>query len=163
MQLPVLEKIKEFLENNLKFDKYSMFKLKNSSCIAISTELKEGENKKPLVKLIVRNVNVLRNYLIPFLDNMTFISKKGKDFQDFKVICNALYNGTNRNEEIESLIVKLSYSMNNYRLSTNSDPKKVPEFSNEDLDTIINAKPTIEHLSDGRQVDIITRKEVNRR
>ena len=39
----------------------------------------------------------------------------------------------------------------------------MPEFSNEDLDTIINAKPTIEHLSDGRQVDIITKKEVNRR
>jgi hypothetical protein len=53
--------------------------------------------------------------------------------------------------------------MNNYRLSTNSDPKKVVEFSNEDLNKIITAKPTIEHLSDGRQVDIITRKEVNRR
>lgn len=163
VQLPVLEKIKEFLENNLKFDKYSMFKLKNSSCIAINAELNEGENKKPFVKLVVRNVNVLRNYLIPFLDNMTFRSKKGKDFKDFKVICNTLYYGANRNEEIKSLIVKLSYSMNNYRLSTNTDPKKVLEFSNKDLDILINAKPTLEHLSDGRQVDIITRKEVNRR
>lgn len=164
VQQPVLEKIKEFLENNLNFDKYSMFKLKNSSCIAITRdENDKKENSKPMVKLLVRNVNVLRNYLIPFLDNMTFISKKGKDFRDFKVICDALYNGTNRNEEIKSLIIKLLYSMNNYRLSTNSDPKKVVEFSNEDLNKIITAKPTIEHLSDGRQVDIITRKEVNRR
>ena len=94
---------------------------------------------------------------------MQFITKKGKDFKDFKVICNTLYYGANRNEEIKSLIVKLSYSMNNYRLSTNTDPKKVLEFSNKDLDILINAKPTLEHLSDGRQVDIITRKEVNRR
>lgn len=164
VQLPVLEKIKEFLENNLGFDKYSMFKLNNSSCIAITRcENDSKENSKPMVRLLVRNVNVLRNYLIPFLDNMTFISKKGKDFRDFKVICNALYNGIHRNEEIKSLIIKLSYSMNNYRLSTNSDPKKVSEFSHEDLDRIINAKPIIEHLSDGRQVDILTRKEVNSR
>src|ERR1700760_1122937 len=54
--------------------------------------------------------------------------------------------------------------MNNYRLSTNSVrtlQKKVSDLSKEDLNKIINARPTIEHLSDGRQVDIITRKEVN--
>ena len=92
---------------------------------------------------------------------MTFLTKKGKDFQDFKIICTALYNGTHRNDEIKSLILKLTYSMNNYRLSTNSDKKKVSGLSKEDLNRIINARPTIEHLSDGRQVDIITRKEVN--
>ena len=35
-------------------------------------------------------LNDLRNYLIPFLDNMTFISK-GKDFRDFKKLFVMLY------------------------------------------------------------------------
>lgn len=161
-QYPVLEKIKEFLENNLGFDKYSMFKLNNSSCISLKT-ISSGENSKPMVKLVIRNTNVLINYFIPFLENMEFFSKKGKDFKDFKIISVAIHNGAFRNDIIKSLIIKLSYTMNNYRLSTNSDSKKVLDFSNKDLDTIINAEPTIIHLSDGRQVDIVSRKEVNRR
>lgn len=51
--------------------------------------------------------------------------------------------------------------MNNFRLSTNTDSKKITNFSGADLDKIINAKSTIIHLSDGRQVDCITKKEVN--
>lgn len=160
IQLPVLEKIREFLESNLPFDKYSIFKLKNSSCFSINVS-SNGENSKPFVRLIIRNTNVLTNYFIPYLNNLNFISKKSRDFQDFKIICTSLYNGTYRKDEIKSLLVKLSYSMNNFRLSTNTDVKKINGFSQNDLDRIINAKPTIIHLSDGRQVDCITKKEVN--
>ena len=53
--------------------------------------------------------------------------------------------------------------MNNYRLSTNSDVNKLDSLSNQDRDKIINAKPTIRHLDDGRQLDIVTGKPVNRR
>jgi LAGLIDADG endonuclease len=161
VQLPVIERIKVFLESNLPFDKYSKFKLKNSSCISIGFSSNGRENSKPFVRLVVRNTNILTNYLIPYLDNIKFISKKSKDFEDFKIICTSLYNGTYRNDEIKSLLVKLSYSMNNYRLSTNADLKKIKDFSQDDLGRIVNAKLTIIHLSDGRQVDSITRKEVN--
>ena len=51
--------------------------------------------------------------------------------------------------------------MNNYRLSTNSEP--VLYLSNEEYNTIIKAKSTIIFLKDGRQIDVITKKEVNRR
>ena len=44
-QLPVLEKIKEFLVNNLGFDSYSMFKLNFSSVISI-THQKARKNSK---------------------------------------------------------------------------------------------------------------------
>lgn len=94
---------------------------------------------------------------------MPFITKKGKDFYDFKIICTAVYNGTYRTEEIKLLILKLSYSMNNFRLSTNSDLKKVPSLFKESLDKIIKAKPTIRHLDHGRQLDIVTGKAVNTR
>lgn len=96
------------------------------------------------------------------MDKFTFITKKGKDFNDLKIICNALYNGTYREGTIKDLIFKLSYTMNNYRLSTNLEPEKVPcGLSIEDIDIILKARPTIIHLKDGRQLDIITNKEVN--
>ncbi|RYE15551.1 MAG: hypothetical protein EOP34_02825 [Rickettsiales bacterium] len=159
-QLPVVEKIKEFLENKLGFDKYAMFKLKCSSAIAIKRG-KAVKNSKPLAVLTIRNTNILINYLIPYLENMQFITKKGKDFYDFKIICTAVYNGTYRLEEIKPLILKLSYSMNNYRLSRNSDLKKVNGLPGEILDKIIKAKPTIRHIDDGRQLDVVTGKAVN--
>ena len=162
VQLTVMEKIKEYLEKNLGFDKYSMFKLKNSSAITI-IETKARNNSKPLIRVRILNNNILTNYFLPFLNNMRFITKKGKDFNDLKIICTAVYNGTHRNEEIKPLILKLSYTMNNYRLSSNSEPEKISSLPKEILDRIINAKPTIIHLGDGRQLDSITRKQVNRR
>ena len=75
----------------------------------------------------------------------------------------AIYNGGHRNQKVKDCILTLSYTMNNYRLSTNSESVKVLEFPEELLDKIINATKTIIHLSDGRQVDIITKKEINRR
>jgi len=159
-QLPVMEKIKKFFFYNLGFDIYSMHKLNCSSAIAIN--IKEGiNNSKPLAVLTIKNTNILNNYLIPYLDNMTFFTKKAKDFNDFKIICKAVYIGAHRREEIKSLILKLSYPMNNFRLSTYSG--SVEFLSKNEWDLLINAPPTIEHLSDGRQLDICTRKAVNRR
>ena len=89
--------------------------------------------------------------------------KKGLDFNDFKIMSTAIYNGGHRNQKVKDCILTLSYTMNNYRLSTNSESVKVLEFPEELLDKIINATKTIIHLSDGRQVDIITKKEINRR
>nr|YP_009744358.1 hypothetical protein [Xylaria hypoxylon]QIE13214.1 hypothetical protein [Xylaria hypoxylon] len=162
VQQPVLEEIKDYFINNLGFDKYSKFKLQNSSAIAI-VENPEQNNAKPLLRLRISNTNVLMNYLIPFLENKRFVTKKGKDFQDFKIICKAIYNGAYRNEEIKLLILKLSYTMNNYRLSSNSYPKEASSLSKEELDTLLNGKSTVIHLDDGRQIDNITRKEINRR
>lgn len=175
VQQLVIEEIKNYLINNLGFDKYSKFKLQNSSAITIVENAKRN-NAKPLRRLIISNTNVLMNYLIPFLENKRFVTKKGKDFQDLKIICKAIYEGVYRNEEIKLLILKLSYTMNNYRLSSNSSPELCPFFlkkkidkietsclSKEELDTLLNGKSTIIHLDDGRQIDHITRKEINRR
>ena len=128
VQYPVIEKINEYLINNLGFDKYSKFKLQNSSAIAL-VENKERDNSKPLVRLVISNTNILMNYLVPYLENLIFITKKGKDFRYFKIICRAIYNGAHRQENIKYLILKLSYTMNSYRLSSNSDPSKVSNLS----------------------------------
>lgn len=161
-QLPVLEKIKEHFESNLGFDKYSMFKLKSSASILITTG-KAVNISKPLITLRIKNISVLINYLIPYIENMTFITKKSQDFRDFKIISTSVHKGSHRIEEIKLLILDLSYTMNNYRLSRNLDPKKLDSLSDKSINRIINAEPTIRHLDDGRQLDIVTGKAVNRR
>ena len=118
-QLPILIKIKEYLENNLDLDLYSIHKLKSTQIIMISYEKDRGKSK-PLVSLVIKNVHFLNNYLVPFFDEEIFITKKGLDFSDFKIICNAIYIGAHRKEITKSLILKLSYTMNNFRLSTYS-------------------------------------------
>lgn len=64
--------------------------------------------------LVIKN-KVLNNYIIPYLKDVKFRTKKGKlDFLDFTDICKAVYKGSHRSEEIRFLI-KLSYNMNNFK------------------------------------------------
>ena len=161
-QLPILVKIKEFLENNLGFDSYSMHKIKNTPILSITSEKVRDKGKSiSLAALMVKNIHVLNNYLIPFLSEEKFMTKKGADFLDFKVICKTIYNRAHSIEEIAALVLKLSYTMNNYRLSTFKGT--VDYLSMDEMDRLMNAKPTIEHLKDGRQIDLITKKVVRNR
>lgn len=57
--------------------------------------------------------------------------------------------------------MKLSYTMNNFRLSTNPGESSIIYLIKSEIDKINNAKPTLEHLSDGRVRDIDTRKIVS--
>jgi hypothetical protein len=155
--------IKKYLETNLGFDKYSLSKLNISPIISISKN-KSGNNSKPLAILTIKNVHFLHNYFIPFFSECHFISKKGlvrSAINDFKIICKAIYIGAYRNTEIKNLIIKLSLTMNNYRLS--SYQGKVDLLNLVEKNLIINAKPTIGHLSDGRQIDLETKKIIHRR
>jgi hypothetical protein len=84
---------------------------------------------------------------------MTFISKKGLDYQDFKLICEAVYKGVHTLDDVKSLIIKLSYTMNNYRLSTYEGPIKLLNETERSL--IANATPLKEYLNDGSVKDLV--------
>ena len=77
-QKPLLYEIKNYLIKNLDFDRFSQWKLRNSSAIGIY-EMKAKGNSKPTVSLEIRDIRVLHNYLIPFLSNLPFLSKKALD------------------------------------------------------------------------------------
>lgn len=157
-QLPLLEKIKEYLINNMGFYSYSKYKLANSSAITINHQ-KARNNSKGSVLLLIKNIHILHNYFLPFLGDLNFFTKKYNDYKDFKIICKAVYLGAHKQSEIKPLILKLSLTMNNYRLSTNCG--KVEYLSKLEMDTLLNISPSIEHLSDGRQRDVITGKIVH--
>lgn len=76
-----------------------MQKLKISPIIGIGIE-KARHNSKPMATLMIKILHFLNNYLIPFLDSASqeFLTKKGKDFNDFKIICKAIYNGAHRKD-----------------------------------------------------------------
>ena len=158
VQIDVLLEIKKFLENSLGFDMYSLYKLKNSSTIAVTT-VKATNNSKSSAAITIKNVNLLQNYFLPFLDRMKFLTKKGPDFKDLKMICRVVHNGAYRKDEIKRIILKLSYTMNNYRLSTNA--MTGPCLTNEERDILISAPATVEYLYDGRVRDISTGKLIH--
>jgi len=49
--------------------------------------------------------------------------------------------------------------MNNFRLSTYSG--SVESLSKDERDLLINARPIIEHINDGRQRDIVTKSSAS--
>ena len=116
---------------------------------------KAVNNSKHLATLTIKNVHFLNNVFIPFFDESQFISKKGLDFKDFKLICHTIYMGGYRIERIKNLLINLSMTMNNFRLSTYTGEKV--NISLAEINEILDAEETIEHLSDGRELDIKTK------
>lgn len=146
----LLEKIKDFFIDDLGFDPYSVHKLKRFSNSILVTK------DKDVAILRINNINVINNYLVPYLSASDFLTKKREDFVDFKLISSAVYKGSHKVKEIKELILKLSYTMNNNRLTTNK--KGIEVFTLEERETIKNATQTIERLKDGRLREIETGK-----
>lgn len=160
-ELPVLLKIKEYFlgENNIfNLDEFSYFKLKYSNILSIYLE-KSKNKSKPLVGLYTKNLHIINNYLLPYFKNSTFIRKKSEDFKDFKIITKAIYIGAHLNKELKAIILKLSYTMNNFRLSTN----KAKSICESEKILLINASSYVEHLTDGRELNIMSKKIIHRR
>lgn len=163
-ELPILIAIKQHLENNLGFDDYSMQKVKLSNIISIGKG-KAVHNSKPLATLTVTNIYVLNNYIIPYFKKAIFLTKKRLDFNDFILICNAIYKGSHRITKIKHLIIKLSYTMNNYRLSNYiySDNNKKQVITQLEINEMASSEPTIQYLPGGLEIDINSKKIINNR
>ena len=151
-EFPVIYKIIEFLLENLGFDYYSKWKIENSSLLAIY--FKDARSKtKRVVRIIIRNIQILNNYLVPFFNKMNFITRKGLDFSDFKLVCRIIYGGGHKDKTINALMLKLINNMNNNRLSTSKKPKS--KLTNNELTILNNVSSTYKYLPDG---SIINRK-----
>lgn len=56
---------------------------------------------------------------IPFLDKLTFLYKKGLDYQDWRQVAMLMKDGSHLTSEGYVIITNIRNRMNNNRLSTN--------------------------------------------
>ena len=90
----------------------------NIVSLTISDKIK-NENSKPMAALATYKTDYITNVLIPFFDNLTWLSKKKLDYEDWKLILNIKNKGKHFTEQGKELISLLGKGMNRYRLSTN--------------------------------------------
>jgi hypothetical protein len=159
-QKPLLEAIKTFLINNLEFDRFSLWKLDNSSVIGIF-DIKAKGNSKPTVCLEIRNVRILHNHFLPFLSNFPLLSKKNLDLADFIILCQTIYKGLHKNSLIRELLIKLSLRMNDFRLSSYKKDPEYADLTQEEfakLSAAINAETSLNLVKDAvyliRKIDL---------
>jgi hypothetical protein len=78
----------------------------------------------------------LHNVLIPSFKALTFLSKKGKDFEDWLICVEIYFSGRHTLAEGEALILLFKSRMNNNRLSTNPLNQKDLLISQVDIDAV---------------------------
>lgn len=112
---------------------------------------------KPSYCLLISDLYFIHNYFIPFLNNLTWLSKKQQDFKDWVLISKLVVKGLHLTKEGLAYILQIKSRMNNGRLSTNKDN---PNYSNLPLPEInsINLKPLYELTSEGTIKEISTSK-----
>ena len=154
----VLDKIREFLLNLL--DEYSYMLGSTTKLISIS-EKKTKSHYKPVSILEISQIDFICNILIPYFDSIKFRTKKFKDYyQDFRTIAFLILEGKYLAEKGKELIIKLGDTMNNNRLSTNSNSLIMDEATKLELDLLIKSEPLVHVDSEGRAIIISEKKNI---
>jgi len=153
----VLEKIREFILNQL--DEYSYI-LGSSTKLVNINDKKAKDNCKPISILEISQIDYICNILIPYFDSLHFRTKKYNDYLDFRTIAFLILEGKHLTEKGKQLIIKLGDTMNNNRLSTNSNPLTMDVATKSELDLLIKSKPLINIDSEGRAMIIHEKKYI---
>jgi len=153
----LLKKIREFFLNDL--DESSCILGSCTKLINIIDKKIKGDNK-PISVLEIYQVDYLCNILIPYFDRLQFRTKKYMDYMDFRTIAFLTLEGKYLTEKGKELIIKLGDTMNNNRLSTNSNQLILDITTKSELDILIKSKPLIYVDSEGRAIIIKERKYI---
>jgi hypothetical protein len=153
----VLEKIREFLLNQL--DEFS-YMLGSSTNLININDKKVKDNYKPISILEISQIDYLCNILIPYFDSLQFRTKKYKDYIDFRTIAFLILEGKHLTEKGKQLIIKLGDTMNNNRLSSNSNILTLDMVTKSELNLLIKSKPLISIDSEGRAMIINEKKYI---
>lgn len=115
----------------------------------------EKDKRQDSLSIQISSSEFFIKYLIPFLDDLTFLTKKGKDYQDWKTIINLKRRGWNYDPTTKNYLLALKNRMNNHRLSTNlvAYTKNIYFISNNQLYSVVKdllKKSNIELHSNGK-------------
>ena len=135
-QQKTIESIREFLLSiNIDFFKNSMIK---SNIISVHN-LPARNTSKPKIRITIRNLKYLSEVLIPFFDKLTFFSKKGLDYQDWRIVAKLRLDNKHLTPEGRELITHICNRINKNRLTTNiSSLNKFNLSEMEEIDLRIN-------------------------
>lgn len=112
----VLEGIKEYLMELP--GKYNITR-KDTNIVSVTVDSKAKDtNSKPMAKLSSYKTDYLSNVLVPFLDSLTWLSKKSFDYEDWKWVLEIKNQGKHFTDEGKEVILLIVNRMNNNRLST---------------------------------------------
>ena len=59
---------------------------------------KKVTNSKPMIEVQVRQTNIIVDTFIPMLANLSFITRKHKDFLDWMLVADLIYRGKHLTE-----------------------------------------------------------------
>jgi hypothetical protein len=144
VDLKLMQSIKTYLENLLGTN--------GSYDNAIGIFVTEFTNlkHKASVRIETTRVEYLFNIFIPFLDKLTWHTKKQLDFQDWKNIFNLKQQGHQFTPEGLELIEKILSQMNKNRLSTSGKPSVDRTHLLFEVEQLLN-RPSNFELKDGKK------------
>ena len=123
--LKLMQKIKVYLENLPQQANTEAGGLPShfaEGALGISRVKYNNPNQQSVIRIETARVSYITHILIPFLENLTWRSKKWLDFQDWKNILRLKEQGHHLTETGVKLIGLILSQMNNNRLSSNSSP-----------------------------------------
>ncbi len=124
----VMEEIKNFLLNLPGV--YSV-KRKNSNVVKLETyNQAKGRDHNPMIQLTVNQRDFFTNVLTPFLDELTWLSKKAKDYEDWKLVLHILNQGKHFTQEGKEIIELIYGNMNSRRIHSSETIKLDGEREN---------------------------------
>ena len=109
-------------------------------------------NETDMVNLAISQRDFITNVFIPFFDNLTWHSKKEKDFQDWKAILNIRNLGLHYTEKGVEVINLILNQMNSNRLSSKSRSTPVIDRAllQMDIEKLLMEGSNFEEKEDGR-------------
>nr|YP_009262066.1 LAGLIDADG endonuclease [Chrysoporthe austroafricana]AMX22141.1 LAGLIDADG endonuclease [Chrysoporthe austroafricana] len=159
VDLAVLELIKEFL-----IEHSQLYLESNSQPVVIYARKKVYKtNHKLSSELKIRDVDFIRQNLIPLFDNLIWHTKKKQDFQDWIAILKLKEKGHHYHESGRDLIYLILDQMNNNRLSSYKF-NKFNKINREDFEVKINnllAAPSNLEIINGRTFIISEQRYTN--
>jgi len=133
-----------------------------SKIVFIYAREQRREADKPQIEISIKQVKFLVEKFIPMLSNLSFVTKKYKDFLDWAFIASLIYKGKHTTEAGRKLIIKISKGMNNNRLSTFKHQQGKVEIAQSLIDEVLNMEDIYIKDQDGLRIKASDRTLVSR-
>lgn len=115
--------------------------------------ISSAKENRDLVSIDIRHRELIEDVLIPFFDQLDWLSKKSSDYQDFKTILKLTNLGAQYYEEGVEVLDLILSQMNSRRLSSNIAKKNgsniTPDLLKAKVDDLLKRPSCIEALEDG--------------